>query len=336
MSNVTRVEMGKVLRSLGRFLKRSLQPLAPFGGLLKDAFNGMLVHNASRMAGAIAYFGAFSLAPILVIAVSLASIFFGKSASEGLVVDKLTGIFGEKVAGFIEDMLAGIYTSGGLTVATVLAVLLLIWASTRIVGSIRGALNDIWGVPGHGGTGFLGFVVGKLIDMGMVVGIGLMFVAAMLANTAVSAITGYFSDRLPMPGWVLELIGIAFSLVVTTMFLAIIFRALPNIKIRFVYILMGAWVTAVLFTIGNYVIGRYLGRTSPGSAFGAAGSLAVLMIWMYYSAYIVLFGAEVTRAYAQRGRLRRAKVAPREDEEIPVELAEPKTAANPEVHPPED
>jgi membrane protein len=299
--------MGKALRGLGRLIKRLFRPLAPFGRLLKAAVMGFMTHNVSRMAASIAYFGAFSLAPILVIAVTLASLVFGKAASEGLVLDRLSETFGESHARFIQSMLAGIYNnSGGLTVATVLAILLLMWASTRIIGATRGALNDIWGVPGHGGTGFLGFVFGKLIDLGFVLVIGVMFLAAMLANTAVSALTGYFSDILPMPGWVLQLIGIVFSLLVTTIFLTIIFRYLPNIKVRFVYILMGASVTAVLFSIGNYVIGRYLGRTSPGSTFGAAGSLAVILIWMYYAANIVLFGAEVTRAYALRGKLRTA------------------------------
>ncbi len=299
--------MGEALRSLGRLIKSLFRPLAPFGRLLKEAVVGFMTHNVSRMAASIAYFGAFSLAPILVIAVTLASLVFGRAASEGLVFDRLAETFGESTARFIQSMLAAIYNnSGGLTVATVLAILLLMWASTRIIGSVRGALNDIWGVPGHGGTGFLGFVFGKLIDLGFVIVIGVMFVAAMLANTAVSALTSYFSDLLPLPGWVLQLIGIVFSLLVTTIFLTIIFRYLPNIKVRFVYILMGAWVTAVLFSIGNYVIGRYLGRTSPGSTFGAAGSLAVILIWMYYSANIILFGAEVTRAYARRGKLRTA------------------------------
>ena len=302
-----RGEMGKALRSLGRLIKRLFRPLAPFGRLLKEAVVGFMTHNVSRMAASIAYFGAFSLAPILVIAVTLASLVFGKAASEGLVFHRLAETFGKDIARFIQSMLAAIYNnSGGLTVATVLAILLLMWASTRIIGSVRGALNDIWGVPGHGGTGFLGFVFGKLIDLGFVLVIGVMFLAAMLANTAVSALTEYFSDLLPLPGWVLQLIGIVFSLLVTTIFLTVIFRFLPNIKVRFVYILMGASVTAVLFSIGNYVIGRYLGRTSPGSTFGAAGSLAVILIWMYYSANIVLFGAEVTRAYARRGKLRTA------------------------------
>ncbi len=305
--------MHGALSALGRPLKRLLRPLAPLGAVLKDAYEGMWSHNVSRMAASIAYFGAFSMAPMLVIMVSLASVVFGKSASEGLIVDQLVGTFGEDTAAFIQSLLASIYASGGLTVATVLAILLLMWASTRIIGSVRGALNDIWGVHGYGGTGFRGFVVGKLVDLGMVLVVGFMFLASMLGNTAMSALTGYFSDLLPMPGYVLELIGVVFSLLVTTIFLTIIFRVLPNIKVRFVYVLLGASITAVLFSIGNYVIGRYLGRTSPGSAFGAAGSLAVILIWMYYTAHIILFGAEITRAYAYRGTIRRPQAV-----EIPV------------------
>jgi len=301
------VAIGQVFRPVGRALKTALRPLAPLGLVLKDAYGGMWEHNVGRIASSIAYFGAFSLAPMLVIMVSIASLVFGKSASEGLILDQLTSIFGERTAAFVQSMLAGIYQSGGLTLATVLAILLLLWGATRIIGAVRGALNDIWGVHGYGGTGFKGFVVGKLVDLGMVLVIGFMFLASMLANTAVSAATGYFSDVLPMPGWVLQMIGVLFSLVVTTVFLTVVFRVLPNIRVRFVYILLGASITAVLFSVGNYVIGRYLGRTTPGSAFGLAGSLAVLMVWMYYTAYIIVFGAEITRAYAYRRTIRRAR-----------------------------
>ena len=112
-----------------------------------------------------------------------------------------------------------------------------------------------------------------------------------------------------MPGWVLQLLGMLFSLVVTILFITVIFRVLPNIKVRLLHILVGASITGVLFTIGNYVIGLYLGRTSPGSAFGAAGSLAVLMIWIYYVAYIIIFGAEVTRAFAHRRTMRSVREA---------------------------
>lgn len=298
------MRMGKNLKKFGRFVKRVLHPVMPYLSPLKEAFYALWEHNVSRMAAAIAYFGAFSLAPILVIMISLASLVFGKQASEGLIVDRLSEMFGIATARFIQSVLAGIYESSGLTVATVLAILLLLWASTRIVGSLRGALNDIWGVQGHGGVGFRGFAIGKLIDLGMVVLFGFMFLASMLANTAISAMTRYFSDVLPLPGWALDLLGIGFSLVVTTIFLTIIFRLLPNIRVRFLHILAGAWVTAVLFAIGNFLIGRYLGRTTPGSAFGAAGSLAVILVWMYYSAHIILFGAEITRVYIDRGKRR--------------------------------
>jgi membrane protein len=292
-----------------RLLRRVLSPLAPLGSLLKEAFDGAWAHNISRMAASIAYFGAFSLAPMIVIMTTLASLVFGKSATEGLIAERLISTFGEETANFIQSSLVSIYESAGLTLATVLAILALVWAATRIVGSVRGSLNDVWGVKGHGGGGILGFLFGKLIDVGMVLAVGFMFLASMFANTAINALTRYFSSALPMPGWLLQVIGILFSLLVTTIFLTVIFRWLPNIKVRFLYILVGASITAVLFTIGNYVIGRYLGRTSPGSAFGAAGSLAVIMIWIYYVAYIIIFGAEVTKAYAQRVSVRHMRAA---------------------------
>ena len=292
-----------------RLLRRVFRPLAPLGSLLKEAFDGAWAHNISRMAASIAYFGAFSLAPMIVIMTTLASLVFGKSATEGLIAERLTSTFGEETANFIQSSLVSIYESAGLTLATVLAILALVWAATRIVGSVRGSLNDVWGVKGHGGGGILGFLFGKLIDVGMVLAVGFMFLASMFANTAINAVTRYFSSALPMPGWLLQVIGILFSLTVTTIFLTVIFRWLPNIKVRFLYILVGASITAILFTIGNYVIGRYLGRTSPGSAFGAAGSLAVIMIWIYYVAYIIIFGAEVTKAYAQRVSVRHMRAA---------------------------
>jgi len=268
-----------------------------------------LLHNLSRMAAAIAYFGIFSLAPMLVIMVMVGGMWFGKDAVEGLIVDRLSDTIGPDGAGFVQSMLAGAYESRGETLATVLAILVLIWAATRVIGATRSALNDIWGVQGHGGSGFLGYVLGKLVDLGMVFGVGFMFLASMFANIAVSALTRYFSDVLPMPGWALQVMGIVFSLLVVTLFLTVIFRVLPNIKVRLSHILAGASLTAVLFTLGNFLIGRYLGRTSPGSVFGAAGSLAVILIWLYYSTQIVLFGAEITRAYARRNEKREKQAA---------------------------
>jgi membrane protein len=301
-----------------RFLHRIIRPFAPLGRLLKEAFYAAWEHNIGRMAASIAYFGAFSLAPMIVIMTTLASLVFGKSATQGLIADRLTSTFGKETAEFIQSMLASIYSSTGLTLATVLAVLVLIWASTRIIGSARGALNDIWGVTGHGGGGLPGFLVGKLIDIASVVVIGFMFLASMLANAAVTAMIKYFNHLLPMPGWLLQIFGVLFSLAVTVIFLTLVFRWLPNIRVRVLYILVGASITGVLFTVGNYVIGMYLGRASPESVFGAAGSLAVVMIWIYYVAYIIMFGAEITRAYAHRATRRKLAQASEPDRTRPA------------------
>lgn len=298
-----------------------IRPLVTFGSLLKEAFHSAWTHNIGRMAGSIAYFGAFSLAPMIVIMTTLTSLVFGERATEGLIADRLTSTFGEETALFIQSMLVSIYGSTGLTLATVLAILLLVWASTRIIGSVRGALNDIWEVPGHGGGGVLGFFVGKVIDIAMVVGIGFMFLLSMLANTAATTLATYFNHLLPLPGWLLQVFGVLFSLGVTILFLTVIFRVLPNIRVRFLYILVGASITGILFSIGNYVIGQYLGRASPQSAFGAAGSLAVLMIWIYYVAYIIIFGAEFTRAYAHRAARRRVRLAAQAEHSAPAGVA---------------
>jgi membrane protein len=325
--------MRHTIRDIGRFFRF-------LGSMLKEAFDAAWANNIGRMAASIAYFGAFSLAPIIVIMITLASLVFGKDATQGLISERLASTFGEETANFVQSMIAAIYGSTGLTLATVLAILVLIWASTRIVGSVRGALNDIWGVKGHGGGGWLGFFVGKLIDVAMVIAIGFMFLLSMLVSAAVTGMIKYFSQHLPMPGWLLQVLSIVFSLTVTIGFIAVIFRVLPNIRVRFLHILVGASITGILFTVGNYVIGLYLGRTSPGSAFGAAGSLAVIMIWIYYVAYLIIYGAEVTRAYTHRITLRQVREAASEAAEseeatTPAESAQPDEAAQPEAAPAE-
>jgi membrane protein len=321
--------MRHTLRDIGHFF-------AFLGSLLKEAFDGAWAHNIGRMAASIAYFGAFSLAPIIVIVITLASLVFGKDATQGLIAERLASTLGEETANFIQSMIAAIYGSTGLTLATVLAILVLIWASTRIVGSVRGALNDIWGVQGHGGGGWPGFFVGKLIDVAMVVAIGFMFLLSMLVSAGVTGMIKYFSQHLPMPGWLLQILSIVFSLTVTIGFIAVIFRVLPNIRVRFFHILVGASITGILFTVGNYAIGLYLGRTSPGSAFGAAGSLAVIMIWIYYVAYLIIYGAEVTRAYTHRITLKQVREAATEAAEpekvtdaVEPAAVEPEKAAEP-------
>jgi membrane protein len=252
------------------------------------------------MAASIAYYAVFSLAPLLVIVVGVASRLFGRAAAEGLVVDRLNEALGSEGAAFVQSMLAQAYSSKGTVMATALAVLVLLFAASRVIGAMRGALNDVWGVKGRAGGGVKGYIVTKIFDLGMVLVIGIAFMATMMANAVASAVAGRFIKTLPVPDWALTIAGIAFSLVVVAFFITIVFRVLPNTRVPWRDTLLGATVTAVLFGIGNYVIGLYLGRISVSSIFGAAGALAVLMMWTYYIAQIVLFGAEITRAHHDR------------------------------------
>ena len=197
----------------------------------------------------------------------------------------------------MQNLIASAYHSRASLLATILAVVVLVFSASRLIGDIRGSLNAIWEVTGRAGGGFKGYLVGKLVDLAMIIGLAILILGTLLASTAASAVTRYFAQAVPFPALFLELSSIFFSLVVVTGFLSALFRGLPNVDLLWRDVLLGAALSAVFFEIGNYVIGLYLGRSSVASVFGAAGSFAVLMIWMYYSAIIVLFGVEVTRAY---------------------------------------
>jgi membrane protein len=257
-------------------------------------------HNVNRLSASIAFYGVLSLAPLAVIGVSVAGFFFGHSAAEGLIVDQLKNSLGAEAARAVQGVLANAYQSPATVPATILAGLVLIWSSTRLVGDIRKSLNTIWEVQGRGGDGFKGFLIGKLIDAGMVLVLAVLFLLTVAASIALSAVTHYFAQNLPFPTLAFYLSGLFFSLVVAAVFLAVIFRWLPNLNLAWRDVALGSALSAMLFEVGNYVLGYYLARSSPGSAFGAAGSFVVIMVWMYYSAIIVLFGVEVARAYRER------------------------------------
>jgi len=297
--------------SLGRVLTRAGTCTRPALEVLKEAGAGWQRHKAARMAAAIAYHGIFSLAPIIVIMVGVAGLWFGQEAAEGLIVERLRDMLGDDGAGFVQSLLARVYTGGGGVAATVIAGAVLLYGASRVIGGVRGALNDIWEVQPRAGGGIKGFVLTKLFDLGMVLVVGFMFLATMVANAAASAWVRHFSNVLPLPDAALRAAGVVFSLVVVIFFVTIIFRLLPNIRPPWRDVLVGSMVTAVLFSLGNYVIGIYLGRAGLGSVFGAAGSLAVIMIWIYYSMQIILFGAEITRArQAYRSERRHAQFSP--------------------------
>lgn len=285
------------LRPLGHRLWRGLKWL---GSLIWAAIGDYQKHNVNRLAASIAFYAILSLAPLGVILVTVGGFAFGRRAAEGLIHEQLSDTVGETAARAIQDVINSASTSSASVPATIVAVLVLLFSASRLIGDMRGALNTIWEVQGHGGGGFKGFLIGKLIDIAMIIGLAVLLLATLGGNTAVNAITHYFESILPFPSWLLQAIGIAFSLTVAIIVLAVIFRFLPNIALAWKDVFLGALLSGIFFTIGNYFLAFYLARTSPGSVFGAAGSLVVIMIWIYYSAIIVLFGVELTKANRER------------------------------------
>ncbi|MCX8032631.1 MAG: YihY/virulence factor BrkB family protein [Thermoleophilia bacterium] len=284
---------------------------ASVGGLLGEAGNGWLAHKASKNAAAIAFYGIFSLAPLLVILVTIAGYWFGRDAVEGLIVERASDLLGAKYAGFIESVVAQAYTGRGSIPAIILSVLLLMFGASRVVGATRDALDEIWDVPPRAKGRVRGYVITKLVDLLLVLVVGFMFLATMLANAIVSALVSRFTEYVPVPGSLLRLGTVVFSLLVVMFFVAVIFRVFPNAHTPWRHILVGAGTTAVLFAIANYAVGLYLGQAGINSVFGAAGSLAAVMLWMYYSAQTVLFGAELTKTHQMRStRARQNSTSP--------------------------
>jgi membrane protein len=293
--------------------------LKSLGSLLWAAISGHQNHNVTRLAASIGFYGILSLAPLLVILVTVAGFVFGNDAAQGIIVDQLTSTLGPTAAKAVQSMIANASQSRASVPATIAAVIILFFSASRLIGDIRNSLNTIWGVQGHGGIGFRGYLIGKGIDLLMIFGLAILMLATLAASIGVHAITHYFNNVVPLSPGVLQLISIFFSLVVDIVVLAVIFRALPNIDLDWRDVGLSSLLSAVLFTIGNYAVGFYLGRSSLGSVFGAAGSFVVIMVWIYYSAIIVLFGVELTRA----DRLRRQRRKHDRQASPPVAAAQP-------------
>lgn len=273
--------------------------------LLRQTFKEWSDDKASRIAAAIAYYTVFSLAPVLVIIVAIAGFVLGEEAAQGQIVGQISGAVGEEAAGLIEGMIASAAagTSGG-TLATIISVGLLIFGATGLFAQIQDALNTIWDVEPEKTSGLVATARAKVIDrlssFLIVAVIGVLLIVAVLASTVVSTIIANFSDLIPGSANVLLVANWVISFAIVTLLFAVIYKVLPDTDISWGDVWVGAAVTSVLFVIGKELIALYIGMASTGSVYGAAGSLAVLLLFIYLSAQIILFGAEFTQVYANR------------------------------------
>lgn len=269
--------------------------------LLVATFNDFNEDKAPRLAAALAYFTIFSLAPLLIIAISIAGAFFGEEAARGALSGQLNSLLGQQGAEAIEAMLAASSQQEGAGLfATVLGVATLLFGAAGVFGQLQDALNTIWEVAPKPGRGIWGFIRDRFLSFAMVLGTGFLLLVSLLLSTALSAIgratVGEAFDQTIL--W--QGVNLLVQAVVSFGLFTLIFKVLPDVEIAWRDVLLGAGLTTLLFVIGRFLIDLYLRTTGTGSTYGAIGSLIVLLIWIFYSAQILLFGAELTQVYAQR------------------------------------
>jgi membrane protein len=267
--------------------------------LFRQAFKEFGQDKAPRLGAALAYYTVFSIAPLLLIAVAIAGLVFGQEAAMGQVSGQLGRVMGSVTAKAIEEMIQNAAKPKTGTLATILGIVTLLLGASGVFGQLKDALNTIWNVEAKRRSGAWGFVRDRFLSMAMVFAIGFLLLVTLVIDAAISAMGEYFAPHIPGDEVVLQSLQLVVSFGLATLLFAMIFRFLPDIRVEWRDVWIGAVFTSILFVIGKFALGLYLGKSAVGSAYGAAGSLVILLLWTYYSAQILFFGAEVTQVYAR-------------------------------------
>jgi membrane protein len=268
--------------------------------LLKETTNEWIEDRVPRLGAALAYYTIFAVVPLLIVVISVAGLFFGPQAAQGEILRQIGSLVGERSAATIQEMLrqAGQPKTGILGSIIGLGTLLL--GASGVFGQLQDALNTVWGVRPKPGRGLMGIVRDRFLSFLTLMGTAFLLLVSLILSAALSVVGRTLRGFLPAPESILHALDFGLSFLVITLLFAMIFKILPDVKIRWKDVWIGAGVTALLFTVGKVAIGLYLGNTNVASVFGAAGSLVILLVWVYYSAQILLFGAEFTAVYANR------------------------------------
>ena len=269
-------------------------------GIIMEAFRKFNEDKVTRLAAALAYYTIFSIAPLLIIVIAIAGAVFGEEAARGQIVAQIRDVVGDSGAELIQEMIQNANQPGTGVVATIVGIITLLIGATGVFGQLQDSLNTIWGVMPKPGLGIMHTIKTRVLSFALVFGIGFVLLVALVIDAALAGALNYLTDQLPLGGVMLQVFNQLISLVVLSILFAILFKYLPDVKIAWRDVIVGAVVTALLFIIGKFLIGLYLGNSSPASVYGAAGSLGVLLIWIYYSSVILFFGAEITQVYAMR------------------------------------
>jgi membrane protein len=269
--------------------------------LLKQAAWDWFDDSAPTLGAAVAYYTVFSLAPLFVIAVAIAGLVFGREAAQGQIFEQLRAMIGETSAAAMEDVVESANSQPRTGVfATIVGFVALIVGASGVFAQLQASLNAIWRVEPKPGRGIWGLIQDRVLSFGFILIVGFLLLISLILTTIIAFIGEWFGGFVPGVETFIQILNAILSLVVITLLFAMIFKFLPDVKIAWRDVWVGALITAGLFTAGKEVLGLYLGKSGVASSYGAAGSLIVLLLWVYYSAQIVFFGAEFTKAYANK------------------------------------
>jgi membrane protein len=297
--------------------------------LVKTTVSDWIDDNAPRLAAALAYYSLLSLAPLVVLAIAIAGLVVSEDAVRGGIAHQLGGLVGATGAAAVQSIVKSAKAPTTGIVSTVVGVVVLLFGASGVFGELQSALNSIWEVAPRPGRGLRGLIKDRLFSFAMVTGVAFLLLVSLIVSAALAAMGRFLSHALPGGEVFWQLLNFVISLGIVTGLFALMFKTVPDAEVAWRDVWAGAFVTAVFFTFGKFVIGLYLGKSAIASSYGAAGSLVVLVVWVYYSASILLFGAEFTQVYASnRGsRIRPAENAVEAPHAVPSPTSQPKPAS---------
>lgn len=285
--------------------------VADVWSLARTTVSAWLDDYAPSMGAALAYYTVFSIAPLLLIVISVAGIVFGAEAARGEIVAQLSGLMGTDAARAIEDLVVDVWQPEEGAIATGIGAVLMLVGATTVFGELQDALDRIWRAPARETSGLIGLLRARLLSFGMILAIGFLLIVSLVFSAVLSALGRWWAPFFGDIRWLLQAVNFVVSLGMITVAFALIYKIIPRVRIHWRDVWVGAAITALLFTLGKLLIGLYIGKSTITSGFGAAGSLVVILIWVYYSAQIFLMGAEFTWIYAHRfGSLRDQPLEP--------------------------
>ncbi|MEP6466794.1 MAG: YihY/virulence factor BrkB family protein [Parafilimonas sp.] len=266
--------------------------------VLKESFKGFSNDNVTKLSGSLAYYTVFSMGPLLVVIISLCSIFLGRDAAEGKIFNQLNSFVGKDTAMQLQEIIKNASIGGKGHVAAVIGIITLLIGATTVFGDIQDSINRIWGLKPKPKKGWLKMLRNRFLSFSVIASLGFLLLVSLGISAIIEALMGRFQSMYPgVAVIVVYIINILLTLGITTLIFGVIFKVLPDARIKWRDILAGAITTAVLFMAGKFGISFYISKAHVGTTYGAAGSLVILLLWVYYSAIILYFGAEFTKAY---------------------------------------